>query len=257
MKLDGLTLLPKKFSRQVAAYEAAGLPPDMEISLPFAANVDLFLNTQALIDHGIDPTGLARQMDQVLVENIGNNLSQKVKAAVAKKTALPDQATVDSMLAAYDFTGIRATSEEGMSTEERTVIAEIKKAIRSLISGGSFASLGPDGSKTKNPAEIAFNAVRVQTGPEAEGKKETPPGSVPLENFELVVSAAYEGVEVEFEDGNGNTATLDFSVPPGINEHGQATNLTGVVELARQEAARIIERNRTKAVPTVEIQIGL
>jgi hypothetical protein len=57
--------------------------------------------------------------------------------------------------------------------------------------------------------------------------------------------------------GNGNTATLDFSIEPGINEHGQATNLTGVVELARQEAARIIERNRSKAVPTVEILIGL
>lgn len=257
MKLDGISTLPKKFSRQVAAYEAAGLPPDMEIQAPFAANVGRFLNTLALIDAGIDPTGLARQMDQVLIENIGNNLSQKVKSALAKGTALPDQSTVDAMLAAYDFTGVRTVSEEGMSTEERTIIAEVRKAIRGLISGGSFASLGPDGTKTKDPAEIAFNAVRIQTVPESKGTKPTPPGSVPVENYDAVVAAAYACTEVEFEDGNGNTATLDFSVEPLINEHGQAMNLTGVVELARQEAARIIERNKTKAVPTVEIQIGL
>jgi hypothetical protein len=257
MKLEGLSTLPKQFSRQVRVYEAAGLPPDMEIQTIFAANVDTFLNTQALIDAGIDPMGLARQMDQVLIENIGNNLSQKVKAAVKKGLNLPDQDIVDAMLAAYDFTGVRTVSEEGMSTAERTVIAEIRKAIRALISGGSFASLGPDGAKTKDASQIAFNAMRVQTGPEANGEKPTPPGSVPVENYDAVVQAAYACTEVEFEDGNGNTATLDFSIEPSINEHGQATNLTGVVELARQEAARIIERNKSKAVPTVEIQIGL
>lgn len=257
MKLEGLSTLPKQFSRQVAAYEAVGLSPDMEIQVPFATNLDTFLNTQALINAGIDPMGLARQMDQVLVENLGNNLSQKVKAAIKKGTALPDQSVVDAMLAAYDFTGVRIVSEEGMSTEERTIIAEIRKAIRSLISGGSFASLGADGKKTRNRDEVAFDAVRVQTGPEAKGDKQTPPGSVPVENYEAVVAAAYSNSEVELEDGNGNSATLDFSVPPSFNEHGQPTNLTGVIEAARQEAARILERNRAKAVAPVEIQISL
>lgn len=257
MNLSDLITTTKKFSRQVAAYEAAGLDPDMEIHLPFTANVDMFLNTQALVDVGIDPMGLARQMDQVLAENLGNNLSQKVKQAIAKSQPLPDQSVVDAMLSAYDFTGTRTVSEEGMSTEERTVIAEIRKAIRSLISSGAFALLGPDGSKTKDPTEVAFNAIRVQTGPESKGIKPTPPGSVPVENYEEVVVAAYAGTEVEFEDGNGNTATLDFSVEPQINEHGQALNLTGVVELARQEAARVLERNRTKTVAPVKIQISL
>jgi hypothetical protein len=264
MKLEGLSTLPKQFSRQVAAYEAAGLSPDMETQVPFAANAELFLNFEALKAAKIDPMGLARQMDQVLIENLGNNLSQKVKAAVKKGTDLPDQSVVDAMLAAYDFTGVRMVSEEGMSTEERTIIAEIRKAIRSLISGGSFASLGSDGKKTKNHDDVAFDAVRIQTGPEAEGKpdkdgnpRRTPPGSVPAENYEAVVAAAYSCTEVELEDGNGNSATLDFSVPASFNEHGQPTNLTGVVEAARQEAARILERNRAKAVAPVEIQISL
>lgn len=257
MNFTDLETTTKKFSRQIAAYEASGLQPDMEIQLPFAANVDMFLNTTTLVEHGIDPMGLARQMDQILVENIGNNLSQKVKAAVSKKLPLPDQSTVDAMLAAYDFTGIRTTSEEGMSTEERTIISEIKKALRSLISGGAFSNLGADGGKTRVPEDVAFSATRIQTGPESRGNKDTPAGSVPLENFEEVVAAAYQNAIVDFEDGNGNTAALDFSIEPGINEHGQAVNLTGVIELARQEAAHILERNRAKAVPTMDIQIGV
>lgn len=257
LKLDNIETTSKQFSRQVKIYEKAGLNPDFTIELPFAANVDLFLNTQALIEVGIDPTGLARQMDQVFIENIGNNLAQRIKAAEKKGTALPDQSVVDEMVAAYDFTGICATSEEGMSTEERTIMAEIKKTIRRLISSGVFANLDSNGQKTSNPKEVAFNAIRIQTGPEANGEKETPAGSVPLENYNEVVSAAYQGTAVEFEDGNGNSATLDFSVEPIINEHGQATNLTGVIELARREAARILERNRTKATPlTVNVQIG-
>ena len=257
MKISDLEVTTKKFSRQVAAYEAAGLDADMEVSLPFAANVELFLNTQALVDHGVDPMGLARQMDQVLVENLGNSLAQKVKQALAKNQPLPDQSTVDTMFAAYDFTGLRTTSEEGMSTEERTIISEIKKAMRGLISGGAFAMLDANGAKTRDPAAVAFNATRVQTTPEAKQNKDTPPGSVPLENFAEVVSAAHQGAAVEFEDGNGNTAVLDFSVEPLITEHGQAANLTGVVELARQEAARVLERNRAKAVTPVAIQISM
>ena len=256
MNFNDLQTTTKKFSRQIATYEAAGQAPDMEIQLGFAANVETFLNTEAFIQHGIDPMGFARQMDQVTVENIGNNLSQKIKSAVAKKQPLPDQAVVDAMSTAYDFTGTRTTSEEGMSTEERIVVAEIKKALRSLISSGAFAMLGHDGTKTRDPAEVAFNAIRVQTGPEAKGGKETPPGSVPLDSFTTLVATAAENGIAELEDGNGNSASLDFSAEPVINEHGQALNITGVVELARQEAARILIRNRAKTIPQVEIQLS-
>lgn len=263
MKLDNIETTPKQFSRQVKAYEKAGLNPDMEAQLPFVASYDYIFNNpkktahEVFIELGIDGYGFARQSDQVLVENIGNNLAQRIKSAEKKGTDLPDQSVVDEMVAAYDFTGARATSEEGMSTEERTVIAEIKKAIRRLISGGAFANLDASSQKTTDQDAVAFNAVRVQTGPEAKGDKETPAGSVPLDNFDEVVAAAYTGSAVEFEDGNGNSATLDFSVEPSINKHGQATNLTGVIELARREAARTLERNRTKTAPlTVDVQIG-
>jgi hypothetical protein len=263
MKLEHLDFPTKRIARQIADYEAAGLDPNFEIPQPFAANVEHFYNTTALSEAGIDALGLARQDDQVLGENIGNNLAQRIKAAVKKGTDLPDQGVVDAMVLAYDFTGARATSEEGMSTEERTVIGEIRKKLRKLISGGTFASLDAHGAHTTNPEEIAFNAVRIQTGPEAEGKdkdgkpKITPPCSVPLDNFNELVSAAYQGTSIELEDGNGNVATLDFSTEPLLSEHDQALNLTGVVELARREAARILERNRTKATPlVVDVQIA-
>lgn len=264
MKLDHLDYSTKKIARQIKDYEAAGLDPNMEIPQPFAANVETFYNVPALVEAGIDAMGLARQDDQLLGENIGNSLAQRVKKAVKNGTDLPDQSLVDEMILAYDFTGARTTSEEGMSTEERTVLAEIKKALRRLISGGSFANLDTNSEKTTNPDEVCFNAVRIQTGPEAEGKldkdgnpKVTPPGSVPLDNFDDLVSAAYQETEAEFEDGNGNTAVLDFGIEPDINEYNQAVNLTGAIELARREARKTLERNRTKTQPLeVNAKIG-
>jgi hypothetical protein len=253
MKVDSLNTLPKKFSRQVKAYEAAGLSPDMEVQLPFAANADLFLNRQALIDAGIDPAGLARQIDQVLVENIGNNLSQKIKAAVAAKKPLPDQSIVDEMFAKYDFTGVRTTSEEGMSTEERTIISEIRKKLRWAISTAGYLANQKD-----ETGAIIFNATRLQSIPESEGKKETPPNSIPVEDFEGMVAAAYQREVVEFSDGNGNTGTLDFSGEPVFDDQGRHANWPAIIEEARQEAARVIERNKTPAAPpkAMGIKIG-
>lgn len=264
MKIDHLDFPTKRIARQIADYEAAGLDPNFEIPQPFAANVDHFYNIAALSEAGIDVTGLARQDDQVLSENLGNNLAQRIKAAVKKGTDLPDQSVVDAMVLAYDFTGVRSTSEEGMSTEERTVLNEIKKAIRRLISGGTFANLDSEGQKTSDPEAVVFSAVRVQTGPEAKGEldkdgkpKVTPPGSVPLENFDELVSAAYTNSQVEIEDGNGNIAVIDFSGEAGIDEHDHPTNLPGVIEIARREAARTLDRNRTKKAPlTINMQIS-
>ena len=256
MNLSHLECPTKRIARLVADYEAAGLDPNMEIPQPFAANVASFYNEAALVEAGVDPVGFARQHDQVLGENLGNNFAQRVKNAKKNGLPLPDQSVMDEMVQAYDFTGVRTTSEEGMSTEERTTVAEIRKALRALISGGAFASLGADGGRTNDPEAVAFNATRVQTGPEARGEKDTPVNSVPVENFTEVVAAAYQSTTVDFEDGNGNTAQLDFGIEPAINEHGQAANLTGVIELARQEATHILERNRSKAVPTMEISIG-
>ena len=256
MKFASLETRTKTFSCQVAIYKAADLPSNMEIQLPFATNVDTFLNVEALVEHGIDPMGLARQIDQMTVKNVSNNLSQRIKSAVKKNQPLPDQSTVDAMVAAYDFTGIRATSEEGQSVEERTLISEIRKALRGLVSDGSFAMLDLNGNKTLDPAEVVFNAVRVQTGPEAKGLKETASNSVPRDNFAQVVSAAYEGGIAEIEDGNSNIATLDFSIEPLFNEDNQALNLPGVVTLARQEATRILANFSAKSVPAAAFQIS-
>jgi hypothetical protein len=257
LKLEHLDFPTKRIARQIADYEAAGLDPNFEIPQPFAANVEHFYNVAALTEAGIDALGLARQDDQVFGENIGNNLAQRIKNAVKKGTDLPDQAIVDAMVLAYDFTGARTTSEEGMSTEERTILAEIKKAIRRLISSGKFANLDQNGQETSDADAVVFNAVRVQTAVEARGEKETPAGSVSVEDFDKVVAAAYQNSTAEFEDGYGRVASLDFSDEPLINEHDQALNLTGVIELARREAARILDRNRTKTAPlAVSVQIG-
>lgn len=275
MRFDTLPNEPtiRKFARQIDAYKAADLDPDMEIPVGFLANYDYIFNNpektahEVFIEMGIKGTGIAGQMDQTEVENIGNNFAQRVKAAQKKKTNLPNQSIVDDMVAAYDFSGAKSTSGESMSTEERTIIAEIKKAVRQLISDGNFANLNEAGEQTTNPKEVIFNAVRVQTGPEAAGTKKdkdgnvvpTPPGSVSIEDFDNMVVAAFNKEVVEFEDGSGSgrVATVDFGEAPEFNDHGLPTNFSGKIEVAHREAARILERNRTQTTPMkVKVQVG-
>ena len=202
MNLNGLNVVTKKLSRQVEAYNAVGRDPVMEIPLIFAANPEHFFNIKAFNDAGIDVLGFARQADQKFLENIGGILSQKVKTALDNSTALPDQDVVDAVVSSYDFTGARATSEESMSTNNRIIVAEIRKELRRIIKVGIFAQLDASGNKTNNPNDVTFNAERVQTGPEAKGEKKTPPNSVPFENFNEVVIAAFNSVPAELEDGN-------------------------------------------------------
>ena len=257
MKTNDLNVVTKKLSRQVEAYNAVGRDPVMEIPLIFAANPEHFFNIKAFNDAGIDVLGFARQADQKFLENIGGILSQKVKTALDNSTALPDQDVVDAVVSSYDFTGARATSEERMSTNNRIIVAEIRKELRRIIKVGIFAQLDASGNKTNNPNDVTFNAERVQTGPEAKGEKKTPPNSVPFENFNEVVIAAFNSVPAELEDGNGNVANIDFSVEPTFGDNDKPTNLTGIVELARMEGLRIIENNKIKnSAVGVAVKIG-
>jgi hypothetical protein len=238
------------FSRQAKLYESAGLSPDMTIPQPFAANYDYIFNNPSKTAHevfaemGIDGMGFARQADQLGKENIGNNLAARIKAAAKAKRPLPTQEDLDALVLAYDFSGARTTSEEGMSSDERTIFAEIKKYCRRAFVGGVFNQPG------------SFNVTRIETAKEAEARAkaaakleagesldkdettEVPSGTLPLEEFDNFVSAAFAGTEVEFSDAEGNTYSIDLG-----DEAMRAW-----LQPAKDEAARLIEQRKVGAV---------
>lgn len=216
------------FVRQEADYEAAGLSAEREILLPFDLSC---VNEEVLTERGLQPAGVVRQLNQVTVENIGNALGSKIRAAVAKKEALPTQADVDKLVASYDFSGLRTTGEAGMPESERMVRAELRSLLRSVARDGAF---DPEGK-----------SLSIQT--EKEAKAETlPAGKISIENFNNLVEAAAEGVEFEF-----NTITFDFGAEVKYIEAEDGTKAFGsysaILDFARslaQEKYEIKQRSQ-------------
>lgn len=58
---------------------------------------------------GASPTGVANQLNQVLAENLANNMSARIRAAVKANATLPDQSSMDELYASYDFSGTRVS----------------------------------------------------------------------------------------------------------------------------------------------------
>lgn len=250
------------FVRQEELYTTAGQSGEFTIAVPFAANFSDLLNVEALSAAGIDALGLARQMDQLLVENIGNSWAAKAKAAAAKGLPLPTQADIDALVAAYDFTGTRTRSEESMSVQERTILAEIRKAFRTLINGGLLANqpLDPEAEVSEsNP--VIFNIVRVQTKPETEtevkGKDENgepvvtienrlQPNNLSLEDFEALCAAAMANEPFTLTDSEGRSVELPLDEAP-IFDGDQPANYSAITEQARREAATVLAKRAAKA----------
>ena len=240
------------------------------VPLPFASNVAHFFNVDSFNAAGIDPLGAARQLDQTLKQNFGNNIASRIKVAAAGQKDIPDQAVIDRLVEKYNFTGARTPSdEEGMTLEERTIRSELRKTLRGLINNGIFANCAADGSKTTGD-DVVFHLVRVQTKPESDGTyKDAPqdedgkgiplllPNNLTLEAFEDLVSAAYEGELAELTDHEGRTAELDFSEPVEYTETGKPANWSAIAAESREEALRLMEKRQAVVEPTTAIKITI
>jgi len=259
MKFDSLPNAPRtvSFVRQAEAYEDAGLTPDeyqFSISLPFATNYEHFFNVAALEAAGINPVGLARQLDQVEKENLGNAFAAQVRKAVARKSTLPTQAKLDELLAEYDFSGVRVASGESLSAEDNAIRTEIRSTLRALLRSGSLHPEGVDASGN------TLVSTGIQTKDEAE-KNELPAGKLDLDTFESLVEAAVEGgvAPIDWDNcknpENNGTYQIDFSGEPEFDDDGEPTNLPAVVEAARNLAMEKLAL-RKKGKKTIRASIA-
>jgi hypothetical protein len=245
MQVAAINTRSASLARQKKLYEEAGLSADVTLPLPFALNYESFLNVPALEAIGVNALGLARQMDQVLKENLGNAWNAFIKQRVSKKKGLPTAEEFATFVEKYDFSGTRTASEEGLSDEERFIRTEIRTALRDLLRSGA---LHPEGK----PA-------LVQTKAEAE-KNELPENKVDLETFEALVGAAEEGgvAEVAWDNcsapENNTTWRISFEGAAEFDGNGDPTNLPAVVEAAKAIAAEKLAV-RAKRAGTVKVAL--
>lgn len=147
---------------QEKAYTDSGLPAEAAVfQMPRPFTEELLSSVAAALN--VSAAGLANQMNQVLAENLGNNIAAKIKAAVAKKEALPTQADLDAMVESYDFSGVRTSSkdEDSLAPLERTQYRYAAQKIRALLKAGAIAIEGMNAPVTvaKKEAEPKANQI--------------------------------------------------------------------------------------------------
>lgn len=87
-------------------YAAVGRPDfQFQIPQPFTAE-----HVAGVAEMGASPNGVANQLNQVLAENLCNNIAARVRNAIKNNQPLPTQADMDTLYAAYDFSGLRQSS---------------------------------------------------------------------------------------------------------------------------------------------------
>jgi hypothetical protein len=100
----------------------------------------------------ISSSGLANAANQLLAENMGNNLAQKVRTVLKNNTSLdegeepqslPDQTDLDAMFAAYDFSGVRTSSGGGVSASpmEKALYHYARQIVRGILRENGYAKL--------------------------------------------------------------------------------------------------------------------
>lgn len=116
---------------QEKAYIAAGIS-DMAFNVPQPFLPEMFEHLREEL--GIDPVGLARQVNQVYAENLANNMASRIKKAAGKEgVELPTQADMDELATSYDFSVRTATAAFGSSFDKifhRTASAFIRKLLK-------------------------------------------------------------------------------------------------------------------------------
>ena len=140
-------------------------------SIPQPFTAEHFAGAEAL---GVSAGGVAQQMNQVLAENIGNNIASRIRNADKNGTARPTQADVDALVAAYDFSGARASTGSSGSLFDKLFYKNASAFIRKLIKRKGYRDL---------PAPVTV------------AKKDEPPkaGQISLEDFEAEVTRLIDG----------------------------------------------------------------
>ena len=82
---------------------------------------------------GVSAVGVANAMNQVFTENTGNNIATRIRNADKNGTPRPTQADADALMAAYDFTGARASAGAAGTMFDRLFWKNASAFVRKLI----------------------------------------------------------------------------------------------------------------------------
>ena len=157
---------------QEKAFIAAGIN-DMSFNIPQPFIPAMF---EALREElGIDPVGLARQVNQVYAENLANNMASRIKKAAGKEdTDLPTQVDMDELALSYDFSVRTATAAFG-STFDKIFHRIASGFIRKLLKKKGYQD---------TPAPVIVAKKNAET---------TEEGQISFEDFEVEVIRLTEG----------------------------------------------------------------
>ena len=145
---------------QEAAYEEAGMP-DFSFKVPQPFEASMFEHLAELL--GISPAGFANQANQVLAENLGNNMAARIKKAVRDGAPLPTQDDMDSLIAAYDFTGVRQASVALGSIFDKIFYRLAGGFIRKLFKQKGYQGMAAPITVAKRGAEPGAGQVDYET----------------------------------------------------------------------------------------------
>lgn len=204
------TFPTRTITRHADLYEKFGGEGKFDVPEPFELSD---LNVEVIEEKGLIPGGVVKQLNQVFAENVANLLAAKIRAAAAAAKSLedlPSQATLNTIIANYDFSGVaRRTDSSSLSKLERAIYSIARSQLKKLIRAGLLSADG--------------KPETVQTAKDAEaGTLE--PGKMPLQDFAALVDALVNGdkwigpeatVERTDEEGNvtlavGQEITMDF-----------------------------------------------
>ena len=156
---------------------------------------------------GVDPDGLAGQVNQLMAKNITNAITSRARSVHTKNAALadaqakgeradeefsslPTQATVDELVEAYNFTGIRLASNKAavVTPFEKELTRLVKQLIKNLLKISGFQG---------------------RPGPITVAKKSADPTEtqISFEDFLSLVQSVVDG------EGNWGTDTLEDGSP--------------------------------------------
>lgn len=103
----------------------------------------------------INADGLARQLNQVAIENVSNNLAPRIKRAIEADEEVPTQDDLDEIYAAYDFSGVRqgGPGAAALSPLEKLQLAYCRNSIKGILKKSGKGSMPAPVTVAKKDAE--------------------------------------------------------------------------------------------------------
>jgi hypothetical protein len=186
------------------AYKAAGME-DFEFDIPRPFTAEMFTHLHEEL--AIDPVGFANTANQVLAENLGNNMAQKIRAIVKRneeasdedQESLPDQSDMDDLIENYDFSGIRASGAGGVSASplEKALFHYARQQVRNILRQNGYGKLDL-------PAPVTV--AKKDEDPKA--------GQISFSTFEAEVEELALGYDKWGEDENYRAFREEYVVQP-------------------------------------------